>query len=77
MSPVSKDYILLMLVLLLYKHCLVLFIFLVRVASWMSFHTEPPVITWAPGSLMFVTGSSELSFWNPNVPKLGAYVGRK
>ncbi|KAK9213998.1 hypothetical protein WN944_005984 [Citrus x changshan-huyou] len=45
-------------------------------ASWMSFHREPPVIKWAPGSLMFVTGSSELSFWNPNVSKLGAYVGR-
>ncbi|KAH9750823.1 WD REPEATS REGION domain-containing protein [Citrus sinensis] len=36
-----------------------------------------PVIKWAPGSLMFVTGSSELSFWNPNVSKLGAYFGRK
>ncbi|XP_024038805.1 protein ANTHESIS POMOTING FACTOR 1-like isoform X2 [Citrus sinensis] len=47
------------------------------VVSWMSFHTEPPVIKWAPGSLMFVTGSSELSFWNPNVSILGAYVGRK
>ncbi|XP_024038794.1 protein ANTHESIS POMOTING FACTOR 1 isoform X4 [Citrus clementina] len=31
-----------------------------RVASWMSFHTEPPVITWAPGSLMFV--SDHLSY---------------
>ena len=77
MSSVSKDYILWMLVLLLYKHCLVLFIFLVRVVSWMSFHTEPPVIKWAPGSLMFVTGSSELSFWIPDLSKLGAYVGRK
>ncbi|KAK9214001.1 hypothetical protein WN944_005987 [Citrus x changshan-huyou] len=47
------------------------------VASWMSFHRESPVIKWAPGSLMFVTGSSELSFWNPNVSKLGAYFGRK
>ncbi|XP_052297829.1 protein ANTHESIS POMOTING FACTOR 1-like isoform X5 [Citrus sinensis] len=31
-----------------------------RVASWMSFHTEPPVIKWAPGSLMFV--SDHLSY---------------
>ncbi|XP_024038793.1 protein ANTHESIS POMOTING FACTOR 1 isoform X3 [Citrus clementina] len=31
-----------------------------EVASWMSFHTEPPVITWAPGSLMFV--SDHLSY---------------
>ncbi|XP_052297826.1 protein ANTHESIS POMOTING FACTOR 1-like isoform X2 [Citrus sinensis] len=30
------------------------------VASWMSFHTEPPVIKWAPGSLMFV--SDHLSY---------------
>ncbi|KDO68771.1 hypothetical protein CISIN_1g036585mg [Citrus sinensis] len=47
-----------------------------EVASWMSFDTEPPVIKWAPGSLMFVTGSSELSFWIPDLSKLGAYVGR-
>ncbi|KDO38285.1 hypothetical protein CISIN_1g034977mg [Citrus sinensis] len=77
MSSISKYYILLMLVLLLYKYCLVLFIFLVKVASWMSFDTEPPVIKWTPGSLMFVTGSSELSFWIPDLSKLGAYVGRK
>ncbi|KAH9750816.1 WD REPEATS REGION domain-containing protein [Citrus sinensis] len=48
-----------------------------EVASWMSFDTEPPVIKWTPGSLMFVTGSSELSFWIPDLSKLGAYVGRK
>ena len=47
-----------------------------EIASWMSFDTEPPVIKWAPGSLMFVTGSSELSFWIPDLSKLGAYVGR-
>ncbi|GMY12221.1 protein ANTHESIS POMOTING FACTOR 1 [Fagus crenata] len=48
-----------------------------EVASWMSTETEPPVIKWAPGSLMFVTGSSELSFWIPDLSKLGSYVGRK
>ncbi|XP_052197747.1 protein ANTHESIS POMOTING FACTOR 1 isoform X2 [Diospyros lotus] len=48
-----------------------------EVASWLSTETEPPVIKWASGSLMFVTGSSELSFWIPDLSKLGAYVGRK
>ncbi|PKI78087.1 protein ANTHESIS POMOTING FACTOR 1 isoform X2 [Punica granatum] len=48
-----------------------------EVASWISTDNEPPVIKWAPGSLMFVTGSSELSFWVPDLSKLGAYVGRK
>ncbi|KAJ7953117.1 WD repeat-containing protein 82 [Quillaja saponaria] len=50
-----------------------------EVASWMSAtsDTGPPVIKWAPGSLMFVTGSSELSFWIPDLSKLGAYAGRK
>ncbi|KAL4577707.1 hypothetical protein LXL04_013818 [Taraxacum kok-saghyz] len=48
-----------------------------EVATWMSAETEPPVIKWAPGSLMFVTGSSELSFWIPDLSKLAAYVGRK
>lgn len=43
----------------------------------MSTEAEPPVIKWAPGSLMFVTGSSELSFWIPDLSKLAAYVGRK
>ncbi|KAK6125634.1 hypothetical protein DH2020_040622 [Rehmannia glutinosa] len=47
-----------------------------EVASWMSTEAEPPVIKWAPGSLMFVTGSSELSFWTPDLSKLAAYVGR-
>lgn len=46
-------------------------------ASWLSTENEPPVIKWAPGSLMFVTGSSELSFWIPDLSKLAAYVGRK
>ena len=45
--------------------------------NWMSTDTEPPVIKWAPGSLMFVTGSTELSFWIPDLSKLAAYVGRK
>uniref|UniRef100_A0A7N0UI45 Uncharacterized protein n=3 Tax=Kalanchoe fedtschenkoi TaxID=63787 RepID=A0A7N0UI45_KALFE len=48
-----------------------------EVASWLSTETEPPVIKWAPGSLMFVTGSSELSFWIPDLSKLAVYVGRK
>ncbi|KAI7756776.1 hypothetical protein M8C21_014447, partial [Ambrosia artemisiifolia] len=48
-----------------------------EVASWLSTENEPPVIKWAPGSLMFVTGSSELSFWIPDLSKLAAYVGRK
>ena len=51
----------------------------IQVASWRSAtaDTGPPVIKWAPGSLMFATGSSELSFWIPDLSKLGAYVGRK
>ncbi|XP_014506391.2 protein ANTHESIS POMOTING FACTOR 1-like [Vigna radiata var. radiata] len=50
-----------------------------EVASWRSAtsDTGPPVIKWAPGSLMFTTGSSELSFWIPDLSKLGSYVGRK
>ncbi|KAK7386709.1 hypothetical protein VNO78_27044 [Psophocarpus tetragonolobus] len=50
-----------------------------EVACWRSAtsDTGPPVIKWAPGSLMFVTGSSELSFWIPDLSKLGSYVGRK
>ncbi|KAL9245648.1 hypothetical protein vseg_019273 [Gypsophila vaccaria] len=48
-----------------------------EVASWMSTEKEPPVIKWAPGSAMFATGSSELSFWVPDLSKLGTYAGRK
>lgn len=48
-----------------------------QVASWMSTEMEPPVIKWAPGSLMFATGSSELSFWIPDLSKLGAYIRQK
>ncbi|CAL1361159.1 unnamed protein product [Linum trigynum] len=48
-----------------------------EVASWMTYETEPHVIKWAPGTLMFATGSSELSFWIPDLSKLAAYVGRK
>ncbi|KAE9619536.1 hypothetical protein Lal_00041758 [Lupinus albus] len=50
-----------------------------EVTSWRSAtsDTGPPVIKWAPGNLMFATGSSELSFWVPDLSKLGAYVGRK
>ncbi|KAF9620823.1 hypothetical protein IFM89_014760 [Coptis chinensis] len=48
-----------------------------EVASWMSTELEPPVIKWAPGCLMFATGSSELSFWVPDLSKLGSFVGAK
>ncbi|KAH0973091.1 hypothetical protein GBA52_025247 [Prunus armeniaca] len=48
-----------------------------EVTSWMSTENEPPVVKWAPGNLMFAAGSSELSFWIPDLSKLGAYVGRK
>ncbi|RZC66770.1 hypothetical protein C5167_010466 [Papaver somniferum] len=48
-----------------------------EVASWLSTEVEPPVIKWVPGSLMFATGSSELSFWIPDLSKLGCYVGAK
>ncbi|RAL52563.1 hypothetical protein DM860_017257 [Cuscuta australis] len=48
-----------------------------EVACWMSTDVEPPCIKWAPGSLMYATGSSELSFWVPDLSKLSAYVGRK
>ncbi|KAL5998430.1 hypothetical protein ACLOJK_009370 [Asimina triloba] len=52
-------------------------IYTLQVTSWLSTEAEPPVIKWAPGSLMFVTGSSELSFWIPDLSKLGSYVGAK
>lgn len=48
-----------------------------EVASWMSNDVEPAVIKWAPGNLMFVTGSSELSFWIPDLSKLAAYAARQ
>ncbi|CAN6541537.1 unnamed protein product [Malus baccata var. baccata] len=48
-----------------------------EVTSWKSTEDEPPVIKWAPGNLMFATGSSELSFWIPDLSKLGSYVRRK
>ncbi|KNA25956.1 hypothetical protein SOVF_001940 [Spinacia oleracea] len=48
-----------------------------EVASWMSTEKEPPVIKWAPGNVMFATGSSELSLWVPDLSKLGTYAGRK
>ncbi|KAH9607247.1 hypothetical protein KSS87_022156 [Heliosperma pusillum] len=46
-------------------------------ASWLSTEKEPPVIKWAPRSMMFATGSSELSFWVPDLSKLGNYSRRK
>ncbi|KAI0500153.1 protein ANTHESIS POMOTING FACTOR 1 isoform X1 [Dendrobium catenatum] len=48
-----------------------------KVACWASTDVEPPLIKWAPGSLMFTTGSSELSFWVPDLSKLGSFVGSK
>nr|XP_029120083.1 protein ANTHESIS POMOTING FACTOR 1 isoform X2 [Elaeis guineensis]XP_029120084.1 protein ANTHESIS POMOTING FACTOR 1 isoform X2 [Elaeis guineensis] len=48
-----------------------------KVACWASTDTEPPLIQWAPGSLMFATGSSELSFWIPDLSKLGSFAGMK
>ncbi|RWW11894.1 hypothetical protein GW17_00024463 [Ensete ventricosum] len=48
-----------------------------KVACWASTDTEPPLIKWAPGSLMFTTGSSELSFWVPDLSKLGSFAGVK
>ncbi|XP_047317824.1 protein ANTHESIS POMOTING FACTOR 1 [Impatiens glandulifera] len=47
-----------------------------EVACWKTCDNSPPVIKWAPGNLMFVTGSSELSFWVPDLSKLAAYAGR-
>lgn len=50
-----------------------------EVASWRSATSDigPLVVKWAPGSLMFATGSSELSFWVPDLSKIGAFVGKK
>ncbi|KAJ0234378.1 WD_REPEATS_REGION domain-containing protein [Hirschfeldia incana] len=50
-----------------------------QVQSWMGGHGSeaPPVIKWAPGSPMFVTGSSELAFVIPDLSKLSAYANRK
>ncbi|XP_020248038.1 WD repeat-containing protein 82-B isoform X2 [Asparagus officinalis] len=48
-----------------------------KVAFWASTDTEPPLIKWAPGSVMFTTGSSELSFWVPDLSKLGSFVVMK
>jgi len=44
-----------------------------KVGSWKSIDNEPPVIKWVPGMLMFGTGSSELSFWIPDLSKLGSF----
>jgi len=44
-----------------------------KVARWGSTDNEPPLVRWAPGSLMFVTGSSELSCWVPDLSKLGSF----
>jgi len=54
-------------------------IYPLQVASWRSATSDigPPVVKWAPLSLMFATGSSELSFWVPDLSKIGAFVGKK
>ncbi|RCV18289.1 hypothetical protein SETIT_3G288400v2 [Setaria italica] len=48
-----------------------------KVARWGSTDNEPPLVRWAPGSLMFVTGSSELSCWVPDLSKLGSFTVTK
>ncbi|KAM3311249.1 hypothetical protein ACQJBY_031740 [Aegilops geniculata] len=48
-----------------------------KVARWGSTDSEPPLIRWAPGSLMFLTGSSELSCWVPDLSKLGSFAVTK
>ncbi|CAA7399647.1 unnamed protein product [Spirodela intermedia] len=48
-----------------------------KVAYWSSSDVEPPLIKWAPESLMFVTGSTELSFWVPDLSKSGSLIGAK
>nr|CAB3472390.1 unnamed protein product [Digitaria exilis] len=45
-----------------------------KVARWGSTDNEPPLVRWAPGSLMFVTGSSELSCWVPDLSKLPSFT---
>ncbi|KAG6475072.1 protein ANTHESIS POMOTING FACTOR 1-like isoform X1 [Zingiber officinale] len=48
-----------------------------KVACWASTDSEPPLIKWAPGMLMFTTASSELSFWVPDLSKLGSFGALK
>ncbi|XP_024310748.1 protein ANTHESIS POMOTING FACTOR 1 isoform X2 [Brachypodium distachyon] len=48
-----------------------------KVARWGSTDNEPPLVRWAPGSLMFLTGSSELSCWVPDLSKLGSFAVTK
>lgn len=48
-----------------------------KVARWGSTDSEPPLIRWAPGSLMFLTASSELSCWVPDLSKLGSFTVSK
>ncbi|XP_062196496.1 protein ANTHESIS POMOTING FACTOR 1-like isoform X1 [Phragmites australis] len=48
-----------------------------KVAHWGSTDNEPPLVRWAPGSLMFLTGSSELSCWVPDLSKLGSFAVTK
>lgn len=48
-----------------------------KVACWASTDTAPPLVKWSPANLMFTTGSSELSFWVPDLSKLGSFVGAK
>ncbi|KAL5656849.1 hypothetical protein ACJX0J_030012, partial [Zea mays] len=44
------------------------------VACWESTDVKPPRVRWSPGSLMFVTGTSELSCWVPDLSKLESFT---
>lgn len=48
-----------------------------QICSWVSTEFDPPVIKWSPGSLVFATGSTELSLWVPDLSKIGSFVGGK
>ncbi|XP_066381021.1 protein ANTHESIS POMOTING FACTOR 1-like [Miscanthus floridulus] len=45
-----------------------------KVACWESTDTKPPRVRWSPGSLMFVTGTTELSCWVPDLSKLESFT---
>uniref|UniRef100_A0A804Q726 Transducin/WD40 repeat-like superfamily protein n=1 Tax=Zea mays TaxID=4577 RepID=A0A804Q726_MAIZE len=45
-----------------------------KVACWESTDVKPPRVRWSPGSLMFVTGTSELSCWVPDLSKLESFT---
>ncbi|EER97839.1 protein ANTHESIS POMOTING FACTOR 1 [Sorghum bicolor] len=47
-----------------------------KVARWESIdtNTKPPRVRWSPGSLMFVTGTTELSCWVPDLSKVESFT---